>query len=197
MTFKVGDKVRKIKFNYNWCKKEDILEVTCIFSDCLDYKNLSRSDQPNGGARALHFELVEESTPEPTLQAKRFNTGKVEFHDLPLLALAEVSKVGVIGRAKYDRYNWKKGAPVSQYLDCGLRHKIKYMYGEDLDLETLCHHLAHDAWNSLAALEQIITGNEDDDRYKKYKIPNVSKLFELNDEQKAIVQKLLDKKDKK
>ena len=128
------------------------------------------------------------------MKAKRFNKGKVEFNDLPLLALAEVGKVGVVGRAKYDKYNWKKGAPVTQYIDCAQRHLIKYMYGEDLDKETKCHHFAHAAWNCLAALEQIITGNEDDDRYKDYKDLDVSKLFELNDDQKEVVKKLLEKK---
>ena len=131
-------------------------------------------------------------------KAMRFNSNKAEFFDVPLIALAEVAKVSVFGRAKYLKYNWKKKAPASQYFDCIKRHSLKYWYGQDIDSDSKCHHLAHIAWNALASLEKILTGTEMDDRYKGYPqgfIDNIEDLFLLNDEQKEAIQRELDKKE--
>lgn len=132
-------------------------------------------------------------------KAMRFNTGKAEFFDAPVLALAEVAKVAAYGRSKYDTYNWKKGGPASQYHDCRQRHEIKYWYGQDKDSESKCFHLAHIAWNALAALELQLTGNLDDNRYKGYSeefVNNLENLFMLDIEQKQAIQEQLDKKAK-
>jgi hypothetical protein len=134
---------------------------------------------------------IDDCQAEPK-KAKRFNTGKTEFFDLPLLALAEVAKVGTFGRVKYGKYNWKEGASASQYFDCRFRHDLKYWYGEDLDDESKCHHLAHAAWNALAELEKILTGTHIDDRYKDYPsevVDKIADMFKLNPDQMEAVNK--------
>ena len=116
-------------------------------------------------------------------KAKRYNSGKVEFDDVPLLGLVEVAKVSAYGRSKYAKQNWRGDAPMSQYFNCLMRHSIKCMYGEDFDDESECLHLAHIAWNALAALEKIMVERNIDDRFIYKGITNISSLLELNADQ--------------
>lgn len=102
-----------------------------------------------------------------TDKAKRFNKGKLEFDDLPLLGLLEVSKVGGFGASKYGKNNWKKGGPASQYFNCAIRHLWKYWFGEEKDSESKHSHLGHAAWNLLALIHLQYSGNLEDDRYKE------------------------------
>lgn len=166
----------------------DAKERLCIKNDYNEYCTVSAS---------LFIKVDKPIKDKPVEQAMRFNTGKAEFFDAPILALAEVAKVAAYGRSKYDQYNWKKGGPASQYHDCRQRHELKYWYGQDKDSESKCSHLAHIAWNALAALELQITGNLDDNRYKGYSddfVNNLEDLFLLNIEQKDAIRIQLDKK---
>jgi len=105
--------------------------------------------------------------PEKKGLAKRYNSSKVEFHDLPLLALADIGRVGKYGATKYGTYNWLKGGPASQYFNCALRHLLKWWYGKKgagNDLESNSHHLAHAAWNMMAIVHLEKPQNLIDDR---------------------------------
>jgi hypothetical protein len=62
--------------------------------------------------------------------------------------------VCVRGAEKYARGNYRKGAPVTQYLDSACRHLMKRLTGERIDSETGCQHLAHALWNVFQALDQ-------------------------------------------
>ena len=118
---------------------------------------------------------------------------------MPSIGLIEVAKVAAYGRAKYDTYNWKKPAPASQYFDCMKRHLFKWWYGQDLDSESKCHHLAHLAWNALAELEKELTNTNIDDRFKGYPkefVDNLENLFNLNDDQQQAIKEVLAKKGK-
>ena len=87
--------------------------------------------------------------------AARHNTGKPElgYIETMPLALAELTRVFEMGAKKYERHNYLKGAPDSQYANSGARHRLAYVMGEDADPESTCHHLAHEAWNVLMRLE--------------------------------------------
>lgn len=126
-------------------------------------------------------------------KAKRFNTGKVEFHDIPLLGLVEVAKVAAYGKSKYDSQNWRNGASKSQYLNCAIRHIMKSMYGQENDGESKCMHLGHAAWNLLALIEKMLVNEEIDDCFS-YKKTDLESVFELNDEQKEVIEKMMEKK---
>lgn len=115
-------------------------------------------------------------------EAKRYNSGKIEFDDIPLLGIIEVSKAGAYGRGKYGKQNWRKSAETSQYLNCAMRHILKYMYGETYDSESKCHHLGHAAWNILALLEKIITKNDKDDRFKYDNDIDMDSIFKVENE---------------
>lgn len=70
------------------------------------------------------------------------------------LALEEVGKVGTYGaNEKYTENGWKD-VPNGEkrYLDAKYRHEMAYHRGEINDPVTGIPHLAHAAWNSLAAL---------------------------------------------
>lgn len=74
-------------------------------------------------------------------------TGKGLFSLLPSLALFLVARVYEDGAKKYGRDNWKKGIPISRFIDSALRHLHKYLDG--LRDEP---HLSQAAWNILGAL---------------------------------------------
>ncbi len=101
----------------------------------------------------------------------KFDEGKVRISILPGLALEEVMKVGEFGAKKYGDLNYKKGMPVCKYINAAYRHIFKewLFKGVDMDDESGLHHLAHGAWNVLAALDQMMTKPEYDDRPIKRK----------------------------
>lgn len=69
-------------------------------------------------------------------------------------ALAAFCAVCEYGEAKYLRGNFRKGAPITQYLDSALRHINARLRGEILDPESGKPHLAHALWNVWTALDQ-------------------------------------------
>ena len=112
-----------------------------------------------------------------TKKAKRFNSNKIEFDDIPLIGIVEVAKVAAYGANKYNKNNWRKEASTTQYLNCTLRHVIKYLYGENIDSESKCSHLGHAAWNLLALLEKIKMKKDIDDRFVYDSDVNIEDLF--------------------
>lgn len=66
-------------------------------------------------------------------------------------ALKAVCAVYAFGERKYDRGNYRKGAPVSTYIDSALRHLLAL---EERDVESKLPHLAHAFWNIWIALDQ-------------------------------------------
>jgi hypothetical protein len=122
----------------------------------------------------------------------RFNSSKVEQHTLPSLGVIETCKVSMVGAAKYAPNNWRKPSNVSEYLNAMFRHLQKYQYGEDVDKETKCLHLAHIAWNTLALIEKTLTNSVEDDRYKIDL--DLDDVLKLNEEQKEVIKKLGEKK---
>jgi hypothetical protein len=65
----------------------------------------------------------------------------------------ELCRVYEYGEKKYARGNYRKGAPLTSYLDSALRHLLAYGSGETNDRESACHHLAHALWNLWIALD--------------------------------------------
>lgn len=68
-------------------------------------------------------------------------------------ALVEVGKVGTFGAKKYSDNGWKEVSNAQRrYLSAMQRHYFTYKDSELYDPETNLSHLAHMAWNALAAL---------------------------------------------
>lgn len=94
-------------------------------------------------------------------------------------ALLEVAKVAGFGEQKYDRLNYMKGYDWSLSFDAGMRHRLAFWNGEDVDPESGLPHLAHAAWHDLTQLAFFLKGIGNDDRYPTW----VKKLAELVEEE--------------
>lgn len=97
----------------------------------------------------------------------KHDSDKVRISLLPLRAIEQVAKVGEMGSKKYGDHNYRGGMAVTRFINAAFRHTfLGFMLGENNDKESGLPHLAHAAWNILAALEQMIVKPELDDRYK-------------------------------
>jgi len=76
------------------------------------------------------------------------NTEKGDYSLLPPRALALVAKHFQLGAKKYSKANWRKGIPLSRYLDSGLRHAFKHLNGDTDE-----RHDISCVWNFLCLLE--------------------------------------------
>lgn len=74
------------------------------------------------------------------------NKGRMDL--LPMRAIVAVAKIFEKGAIKYGPNNWRKGIPLSRYLDSGLRHAMKYARG-DKDED----HLSQAVWNFMCLSE--------------------------------------------
>lgn len=94
--------------------------------------------------------------------ALRFNSGKIPIADYiewnALIAFAVVcmknsEKYG----GKYPDGNYRKGAPLSEYLNSGMRHFALLMSGEDIDPTDQVPHVFKIHWNASRAVEVYMT----------------------------------------
>ena len=88
-------------------------------------------------------------------QRTEFQTGakrdlgenKGDMISIPWESILRLSRHYEDGAKKYDRWNFRKGIPLSSYLDSALRHLAKYMSGQDDE-----DHLAAAVFNLLGAM---------------------------------------------
>jgi len=84
----------------------------------------------------------------------QFATGAIRGRDaeaerwdlIPVLGLARLARTCAEGAARYGVGNWLRGIPVSDLLNHAIRHLYLYLAGDKTE-----DHLAHAAWNILAA----------------------------------------------
>lgn len=93
---------------------------------------------------------VDQHSPGAKLDHGKIKAGLLGDFGLALLAVAEI---GTHGAIKYTRGGWQfVENAVERYTDAKWRHLLKSRYWkEDEDSKLL--HEAHEAWNTLAALE--------------------------------------------
>lgn len=88
-------------------------------------------------------------------ERRQFNTGAVrdmadgkgDMVSVPWESILRLSKHYENGAKKYDRFNYRKGIPVSSFIDSAFRHLAKYQCGWDDE-----DHLAAAAFNILGAM---------------------------------------------
>lgn len=85
-----------------------------------------------------------------TERAKRFNSGKVPMHYVPLDMLQGLARVLEDGAVKYGEDNWRLGAPVNEQIDSLLRHLSKLQSGEVSDAESSLPHVDHMIFNCIS-----------------------------------------------
>lgn len=84
-----------------------------------------------------------------------FSTGAVRSADatgvrydlITPIGLRRVAETYKEGYDKYGAFNWEKGMPINDILNHGIRHIYEYLSGDRSE-----DHLAHAAWNLLAAM---------------------------------------------
>ena len=88
-------------------------------------------------------------------ERRQFNTGAVrdmadgkgDMVSVPWESILRLSKHYENGAKKYNRFNYRKGIPVSSFIDSACRHLAKYQCGWDDE-----DHLAAAAFNILGAM---------------------------------------------
>lgn len=117
----------------------------------------------------LDSKLVEEEKAQAVMSSGiKYDQGKDRYSIVPGLAIAYVMKVGEFGAKKYGDHNYTLGMPITKFVDAAFRHIfIEWLFkGIDNDPESGLPHLAHGAWNVLAALQQMLIKPELDNRNK-------------------------------
>lgn len=94
------------------------------------------------------------------------DSGKLQWHLLPMQFLRGVVRVLMFGAKKYSAHNWRGGMPWTQTHNATLRHLDAWMSGEDLDPETGESHIDHALCELVFLRAHIIEHPELDDRYK-------------------------------
>ena len=91
----------------------------------------------------------------PPQEFQAFSTGAVRSADRAKQRYDLVSPIGLRrvaetcheGAEKYSDFNWEKGMPVNDILNHAIAHLYQYLSGDRSE-----DHLAHAAWNCLAAM---------------------------------------------
>ena len=73
--------------------------------------------------------------------------GKGDMASIPWESILRLSRHYENGSKKYNRWNYRKGIPVSSFIDSACRHLAKYQCGEDDE-----DHLSAAAFNILGAM---------------------------------------------
>lgn len=94
-------------------------------------------------------------------QGRKFDSGKLRYDLIPVLAQEEVVKVVTLGAEKYDPENWKR-VPEGRrrYYAAAMRHMEAWRKGEKRD-EIGTHHIANAISNLMFILEKELQGIED------------------------------------
>lgn len=145
----------KPKLSYLFANERALAEMLLLEGEPV---NLGRpvyvSAYLNGGSRALLAKAAWWGVAGLQFALTGNSVGANDFLELCSLcpeALAEICAVADFGEGKYARGNYRKGAPVTEYCDSGLRHELAT---QALDSESGKHHLAHAFWNYWQALNQ-------------------------------------------
>jgi hypothetical protein len=100
-----------------------------------------------------------------SLQALRYNQGKLQWSLVDFKSLEGLVQVLEMGAKKYDKHNWKKGMPITQVSESLMRHLFAFLNGENTDSESGLSHISHVLCNAMF-IEYILREKpEFDDRY--------------------------------
>ena len=79
--------------------------------------------------------------------------GKGRYDLIPPVALIRLAGVFERGAAKYGENNWRKGMPLSRFVDSATRHLIQWRLAEEKGVKQDEDHLAQAVWNLMAIIE--------------------------------------------
>lgn len=89
------------------------------------------------------------------MTGKKFDSGKTQYHLMPVKALEQVNRVLMHGAQKYGEGNWRAVEDAEQrYFNAAMRHMHAWLNGECSDDESGLPHLAHAACSLMFMLEK-------------------------------------------
>jgi hypothetical protein len=95
----------------------------------------------------------------------RTSRGKVETHNVPLIALAAMGDVMTFGAGKHGEYNYlESDITASVFMNGMMRHIMDWWNREDFAEDSDLHHLAHMMSGAAIVLAGMQYGNFVDDR---------------------------------
>lgn len=100
------------------------------------------------------------------MKAERHNNNKTKWSLLSYPALEGLVKVLEFGSKKYSAHNWTKGLLYTEICDSLDRHKVAFLSGEDLDLESGLPHVDHMQCNTMFLAFMFRFQPTFDDRFK-------------------------------
>lgn len=101
-----------------------------------------------------------------TQEAKKFDSGKLPWHLVPMDAVECIATVLEMGAKKYGKNNWRNGMDWSRVYDAMLRHTLAFQNGEKFDQESGLPHTWHAATNALFLVWYEMNKVGNDDRYR-------------------------------
>lgn len=108
----------------------------------------------------------EEVNKENSKGARKNDSLKVSYSDLPPFALEQVAKAFNYGSRKYSKFNYREGMEYLRYYDACFRHLQEWIKGKDID-ESGNTHLSHAVASLLMLMENINLSTGVDDRPKQ------------------------------
>ena len=127
-------------------------EVFCMFIDneyymAMDFYEFKNRLAMSRGGNMYQILDSGERTVFPTGSVRDMHEGKGDMASIPWESILRLSKHYENGAKKYQRWNFRKGIPVSSFIDSACRHLAKYQCGMDDE-----DHLAAAAFNVLGAM---------------------------------------------
>ena len=98
-------------------------------------------------------------------QGIKYDSGKPQWHLVPLQYFEGMVRVMEKGAAKYSAHNWRSGMPHSQVYNALIRHLTAHQAGENNDPETNLPHIDHALCCLMFLKMNIVDYPEKDDRY--------------------------------
>lgn len=109
---------------------------------------------------------------------------------LPIRVLWRVGLAMFEGALKYGRHNYRAaGVRASVYFDASLRHKFSWWEGEDIDPDSMLHHIDKEIATLFVLRDAILGGNWVDDRPPR----GQSDMQELHELAGALIDRHADK----
>ena len=91
--------------------------------------------------------MVDNLTKFPSGAVRSSDTAGLRYDLITPIGLRRVAQTCCEGAAKYGDWNWAQGMPITDLLNHALNHVYTYLGGDRSE-----DHLAHAAWNVLAAI---------------------------------------------
>jgi hypothetical protein len=111
---------------------------------------------------ALTFHPIERKETNPK---DAIGTRKAALSAVPMNVLVQVGLGMMEGAAKYGRHNFRPaGVRASVYFDAGMRHKLAWWEGQDIDPDSRLHHVIKEICTLFVLADAIMAGKLVDDR---------------------------------